>query len=370
MRLTDILIRNLRPPATGQKTHFDEALPGFGVRVSQGGTKSFVVMYGPKRKLKTLGRYPDVSLADARKAAKLIQAEALAESAVPPRFEQVLFADARRRFLADSKARNKPRTYEGYCRLLHRHFAFEMNLDELTRADIMGAVEKLATTPSEQQHAFVAVRVMLNWCVKRGFLDHSPVPPLSFRTPARSNVLYDDDLRAVWNQAFETPYPYGPIVQLLILTGQRRGEIAALRRSWIEDDLVVLPADFTKNRREHRLPLSPWAQAIVEALPDIGDLLFPARGVDGRAFNGWGKCKERFDRPLSIAPYTLHDLRRTYSSNLARLGTPIHVAEKLLNHISGTVSGVAAIYNRYSYLDEMREAVRQHDEFLAQIVQK
>src|SRR5690606_19610198 len=104
-----------------------------------------------------------------------------------------------------------------------------------------------------------------------------------------------------------------------------------------------------------------------KSLPDIGDMLFPARGVPDHPFNGWGKSKERFDTPLEVAAYTLHDLRRTFSSNLARLGTPIHVTEKLLNHVSGTVSGVAAIYNRYSYLDEMRAALVLHDEHLAKL---
>jgi integrase len=172
----------------------------------------------------------------------------------------------------------------------------------------------------------------------------------------------------VWHLKDEIRYPYGNIIQLLLLTGQRRGEIAALRRSWIEDDLIVFPKGFTKNKREHRLPLSPMAQKVLSGLPDTGDLYFPARGVADRAFNGWGKSKQRFDKTLEVAPYTLHDLRRTFSSNMARLGTPIHVTEKLLNHVSGTISGVAAIYNRHTYLEEMRVAVAAHDELLANLV--
>ena len=118
------------------------------------------------------------------------------------------------------------------------------------------------------------------------------------------------------------------------------------------------------------MPLSPMAQEVLRGIPDTGDLFFPARGSDDRAFNGWGKSKKRFDDTLEVAPYTLHDLRRTFSSNQARLGTPIHVTEKLLNHISGTVSGVAAVYNRYSYLDEMRQAVSHHDDHLAKLIER
>jgi integrase len=273
------------------------------------------------------------------------------------------------RFLDDSKARNKERTYTDYRRLLTRHFAFTKDICKLSRRDVMSVIEGLAQTPSEQQHAFVAIRVMMNWCVKRGLVNSSPVPPLSFTTPARSHILSDIDLAAVWCRANEIGYPFGSIVKLLLLTGQRRGEIAALRRSWIDDDLVVFPTGFTKNNREHRLPLSPMAQEVLSRLPDTGDLFFPARGSENRAFNGWGKTKKRFDKTLQVAPYTLHDLRRTFSSNLARLGTPIHVTEKLLNHISGTVSGVAAVYNRYSYLDEMRRAVACHDDHLAKLIE-
>lgn len=369
MKLTDLHVKQLQAPATGQKTHFDEALRGFGVRVSQGGTKSFVVMYGPTRKLRTIGRYPALSLADARKEAKRVQAEVLDQSDQVVHLERVSFADARQRFLADSKVRNKERTYTDYRRLLNRHFAFTKDVSDLNRRDVMSVIEALAKTPSEQQHAFVGIRVMMNWCVKRGLIDTSPVPPLSFATPARSHILSDADLAAVWGRAGVIGYPYGSITQLLILTGQRRGEIASLRRSWIEDDLAVFPAGFTKNKREHRLPLSPMAQKVLGGLPETSDLYFPARGVADRAFNGWGKSKQRFDKALEVAPYTLHDLRRTFSSNMARLGAPIHVTEKLLNHISGTVSGVAAVYNRYSYLDEMRLAVSQHDDHLAKLLE-
>ncbi|MEM7545377.1 MAG: site-specific integrase [Pseudomonadota bacterium] len=368
MRLTDLRIKQLKAPEEGQKTFFDDGLRGFGVRVSQGGSKSFVVMYGPKRRLRTLGRYPSLSLADARKEAKRIQAEVLDLDTLRPQSERVSFEVARTRFLTASKRKNRERTYADYHRLLHRHFSYTQNLVELTRSDIMRSIDRLSATPSEQQHAFVTLRIMLNWCVKQGYIDHSPLPPMSFKSAARSNVVSDEDLKAIWQRSEEVGYPYGSIIRLLILSGQRRGEIASLRRSWLEDDLIVFPATFTKNRREHRLPISPLIQAELDNLPEIGDLFFPARGSEDRPFNGWGKSKERFDAPIQVEAYTLHDLRRTFSSNMARIGTPIHVTEKLLNHVSGTLSGVAAVYNRYSYQDEMQAALAQHDQFLTRLV--
>lgn len=162
--------------------------------------------------------------------------------------------------------------------------------------------------------------------------------------------------------------PYGGIVQLLILTGQRRGEIASMEWSWIGEAEITLPAGFTKNKRAHSFPLSPMTMNVLEEFPESDGLLFPARGHADRPFSGWSKSKPRFDKGIDVTDYTLHDLRRTFSSNMARLGTPIQVTEKLLNHVSGTVSGVAAVYNRYSYMDEMREALQRHDEFLTNLL--
>lgn len=366
MRLTDLQIKRLRAPERGQKTYFDDALPGFGVRVSQGGSKSFVVMYGERRRLKTLGRYPRVSLSDARREAKRVQSSVaeLYQAELP----SLRFDEANDRFLADSQARNKPGTYEEYKRLLNKHFSFTKPLPEITRRDVMQVIEGLHRTPSEAHHAYVAIRTMMNWCVKHGLLTHSPVPPRTIATNARSRILDDKELKTVWQRAEAVGYPYGTIIQLLILTGQRRGEIAELRRSWIEDDMIVYPAGFTKNKREHRLPIGQRTKGIIAQIgaqhrddDEPADLLFPSRHRNDRPFNGWPKAKRQFDKPLQIAPYTLHDLRRTYSSNLARFGVPIHVTEKLLNHVSGTVSGVAAVYNRHTYLPEMQEAVKLYE---------
>ena len=121
---------------------------------------------------------------------------------------------------------------------------------------------------------------------------------------------------------------------------------------------------FCKNKREHRILIGGLTKQIFENIPGETDLLFPARGRAETPFSGWSKAKREFDAPLSIPQYTLHDLRRTYSSNLAKLGVPIHVTERLLNHVSGTVSGVAAVYNRHTYAEEMRAAVEGYEAFL------
>jgi integrase len=318
-----------------------------------------------------LGRYPDLTLAEARMLAKQAQVDITLDDRHPKlSLPKVLFDAARTKFLSDCEARTKPRTVDEYRRLLQRHFHFDQDISDLTRHDIASVVEGIKGKPSEQKHAFVAIRTMMNWCVKRGFLDLSPVPPMTFKSRTRERLLSDMELAAVWTRAETFGYPYGPIVQLLILTGQRKGEVVGLRRSWIADQRIVYPSEFVKNQRSHTVPLGQRAQSLTDALPRKSDLYFPSRFEDKEPFNGFSKCKAAFDQDIEVEPYTLHDLRRTFSSTMAKLGTPIHVTERILNHVSGTISGVAAVYNRYAYIDEMREAFAAYEDYLADVLIK
>lgn len=368
MRLTDLQIRklSLENGSAKQKTYFDEGLKGFGLRVSVGGAKSFVVMYGKGRRLKTLGRYPDLSLAEARAEAKKVlgavaNATGSDEGMLP-------FPVAREQFLEDSRMRNKASTYEAYRRVLERYFIFTRKIGAITRQDVMEVVDKLKERRSESRHAFVAIRTMMNWAVMRGLIANSPVPPLKYKVPSRVRILTDVEIKNVWDRAVEVGYPYGAIVQLLILTGQRRGEIAGLKRSWLTENSITFPVGFCKNKREHKIPIGTLTKDIAESVYTKNELLFVARGRQTTSFAGWSKAKREFDCSLDLAPYTLHDLRRTYSSNMARLGVPVQVTEKLLNHVSGTVSGIAAVYNRYSYMEEMRQAVAIYDAHLQELL--
>jgi len=360
MKLTDLQIKKISLPkgATKQKTFFDEAFKGFGLRVSVGGSKTFVLMHGKRRNLRTLGRYPDISLAEARVAAKKVQGQVVGtDGAAPARAASISFDEVRNQFLKDSFRRTKTSTHDEYTRLLHKHFNFSKPITSVTRKEISEIITDLRGKPSSAHHAFIGIRTMMNWAVLHGYLTASPVPPLRFKPMARSRTLTVEELLLVWKRAEAVGHPYGTIVKLLILTGQRRGEIAGLRRSWLTKDGITYPAGFCKNKREHMIPLGPMARNLIESIPIDGDLVFPARGRANTPYSGWSKSKAQFEAPLGIADFTLHDLRRTFSSQLAAMGTPIHVTEKLLNHVSGTLSGVAAIYNRYSYAAEMRSAV-------------
>lgn len=369
LRLTDIAIKKLSPPQQRQVTYWDETTPGFGLRCSSK-SKSFVVMFGQKRRLKTLGRYPELSLSEARTKAKKFFVE-YEEGGLAPTQAEISFEDAKTQFLTDCEGRNKPRTVSDYRRLLNKHFNFKSAIKDVSRAQVMKVVSGLSSTPSEQSHAYVAIRTMMNWCVRHGLVEHSVVPPMKQKTTERDRVLSANELRHVFKKAQETPFPFGPIVQLLILTGQRRTEVGQMRRSWITNDEVVFPKGFAKNKKEHRFPLSPMAQHVIAQLPDTGDLIFPAATDFEKPFTTWAWHKKRFDDGLEdVEPYTLHDLRRTFATVHAQIGTPIHVTEKLLNHVTGTISGVAAVYNRHSYADEMRGAMKKYDRYLFDLIDR
>ncbi|GAA0007630.1 tyrosine-type recombinase/integrase [Bradyrhizobium diazoefficiens] len=369
-RLTDTSLRALAVPSKGQRTYFDEVVPGFGCRVSQGGTKSFIVQLGADRRLITIGRYPLISLAKAREEAKRLMAERTLGRFRP---QSIPWDEARELFLATCAQKNKPRTVRDYRRLLKRHFPFgRKKVSEITPQDINHRIDRLRDTVSEQNHALVAIKIFFSWAQRRHYVQHSPCEGMQIvkRRP-RTRVLSPEELAAVYATALNTNYPFGPIVQLCILTGQRRGEIVQLRRSYISGDTVTLPPSITKNNRTHTFPIGNRAQSVIKNIPGDDDLLFIGTGGKG-IFSDWSKKKTAFDRTVfkngfEVRPWTLHDLRRTFASGLASLGIRIEVVEKLLNHVSGSFAGVAGIYQRHTYMEEMRAAIGAWEKHVASL---
>jgi integrase len=361
MKLTDIVLRNLAVPAQGQKTYQDDSLPGFGVRVSPGGTKTFVVVYGYSRERRSIGRYPVISLADARVEAKRMFAEVTLGQHRPKR---IPFEQALETFVSTHCAqKNRPRTARDTERLIRNHFAPKLarkSLDEVTTRDISSVTDKLiaAGKPGAANHAFAAVRTFLRWSVRRRHINHSPIEGLELPAKAgsRERVLTDEELAEVLTQA-KLNGTFGLYMQLLILTGQRRTEIASLHAEMIDygQRTITLPKWLCKNNRDHAFPFEDMVAGILDGLPKEG-LLFPARGNLEKPFSGFSAAKIAFDKECPVEPWTLHDLRRTFATGLQRLGIRIEVTEALLNHVSGTRAGIVAVYQRHNYIQEMREA--------------
>jgi len=373
--LTDLAVRSLKPPATGQYTFRDPTIPGFGVRISQGGTKTFTLMHGPDRKLTTLGHFPIISLAQARKKARdLLAARQLG---IYQQVPKTTFAEAYDIFLKGYKAKNRPKTVYDMERLVRRHLMAKFKNHRVAQVmthELAVVFDGLLQTPAECKAAFAAARTIFRWLAKRGLIDRNPMVNMDVpvKLKPRKRVLTDDELRIVWEtcRAQNNLNPqFASIVKLLVLTGQREGQIAKLRGEWIDRDAetITWPAEAMKSGRVHILPLAPMALAMVGVSPKE-DFAFRARGRD-TPFNGFSTCKQAFDERADIAHWTLHDLRRTFSTGLARLRVLPHIKERILAH-STAKDPVEAIYDLHTYEPEMREALEKWERHLAALLER
>lgn len=347
---------------------------GFGCRVGKN-TKTFIILLGSGKRHR-IGRYPIISLAEARKRAQ----ETIASHTLGlyrPTLKSLTFAEAVSFFLAASQAKNRPLTTEDYRLRLNRHWMpvfAKRSLAEITRQDITRAM--LHPSHTERQHALNVLKRVFSWAVKTGHLEYDPtykMPAVARYTP-RERVLTPEETKTLYRVLSTDPDTYKRIVTLLLLTGQRRNEIARLEWDWIDGDSITIPSHISKNRRAHTFPIGPLAARVLATVPRLNKYVFPAarehvRNKPTSCFNGWPKAKRQLDQKLKFnAHWTLHDLRRTYSSTLAQLGVRLEVSEKLLNHISGSISGVAAVYNRYRYQAEMKEAVDKYEQYISTLI--
>ena len=188
---------------------------------------------------------------------------------------------------------------------------------------------------------------------------HPPDPPAE-----RDRVLSDDELAHLWKVTDQIGWSFRAIYRLLILTGCRLSEIAEMRWSELSDDLTTLqlPADRVKNKTPHDVPLSPMARDVIAAVPRIAgsDYVFTGR-TGATPVSGFSKVKARIDALMDpdVAPWVTHDIRRSVASGLQRLGVPLVVTEKILNHQSGSLAGIVKVYQRHEYAAEKRAALER-----------
>ena len=351
IRLTDLAIRTLP-----EGVYFDDRTPSFGLLVGKR-RKTWLAVKGRGRVRIRLGHYPDLSLAEARRKALVTLG-----TEQPTATVALSFPDAREAFLEKHGATLRPRSQYQIKRNLMRHFDWTKPVDQITHHEVAEALDAIKA-PSQRAHALKDIRTFFNWCIPR-YLKSSPC--VGIKKPpqkSRDRVLSDDELAKVWKRAKEIGHPYGTIVQLLILTGQRAGEIAALQWEWIGEDTVTIPAVATKNARATTIPIGKMTRQIIAEVPRLGALLFPARGYTDKPFRGFGTSKLLLDA-CGVKDFTHHDLRRTFATNMAKLGVRLEVTEKLLNHVSGSLGGIVGVYQRHEFKDEMREAVTKWEAHL------
>ena len=354
--MTDLVVARLK----FNGTYYDEMTPAFGLRVGKN-RKTWFVVRGRERLRTNVGQYPVISLADARKEARKLLTEE------PTKADRITF-NAAYDLYKEALKRKKERTQYDYKRVLEKYLQpkfgtkklADISYDEITRI-----TDSLAH--SEKRNTLAVGRTFFRWCVRppRRYLKHSPLEGVEIpKAGKRKRILNEDELITVWHATVRQGYPHGTVCQLLALTGQREGEIANLRRPWINEreQTITLPEWLTKNSKEHTFPYGDMVAEILESIPrrNDTDLLFPCRISNERPISGWSKFKKELDD--GVPDWTLHDFRRTYRSMHGQIGTPSDIAERLINHAAAVQTEVEAIYDRWHYLPQMRQAVLAFEE--------
>jgi integrase len=405
--LTQAAIERLKAPSKGRVDYWDKNQPGFGLRITHNGHKSWTVVYRLKGSSKlervTLGSVADIPKVDkAREMARDIrqrvaQGEDPKATVVVPEIRTV---GAIVTLFMQRYMRAKGRA-ERYITETQRIFdkdvlpkLGERDIKSIARGDVIDLLDGIVDDgrPVQANRVLAAIRKLLNWSLDRGYIDTSPVVRMSAPSTEndRERVLSPDELRLVWLGAEKLGYPYGPMTQLLILTLQRRNEVA--EATWdefgdVNDLLWRIPGERTKNGFPNDVPLSAAAADIIKQLPkwvagkeapagnDILPFLFV--GERRKAVSGFANAKQRLDEKImeiqrseavnrgddpevvkALPHWTFHDLRRTGDTLMAEgLGIAPHVIEAIINHVSGTIRGVARVYNRATFAKPKRLAL-------------
>jgi integrase len=405
MKLTEFKIGRLAvEPGQRDRLVFDEEQRGLAVRVTKSGGRTYLAQYtlhGTKHRV-PLGSCSGVSLAKARQAAAAVMGDVA--KGKHPAAERKEAARAERAKKARDKltletliatwerlhlSHRRPRYAAEATRALRHAFAryVERPAEDLDRAAVVRALDGLRrkrkgkNADGEGWVAGAGIarstaaygRALYSWAIKRGSLTDNPFGnlPNVEGVASRDRVLTDDELTAIWRAAEKAAFPYSAIVRLLILTGQRREEVAGMTWVEIRDDLSTwtIPGARTKNGTPHIVPLSAPAREIVrKLLPE--DHKEAQRELAARqnasalilsgergAYRGWSKSKARLDEASGVADWRLHDVRRTLATGLQRLGVRLEVTEAVLNHVSGSRAGIVGVYQRHDWAAEKRAAL-------------
>ncbi len=393
MKLTQLAVDRIGKPVAGRIEYFDTVLPSFGMRISSTGARSWVLFYrvhGVQRRftIGTLAQLPKVD--DARQRARELlqdvergidpaEVKATAKAATPalPPAERDTVRNVAKQFIERyAKPRNK--SWKEADASLQRHVVSrwgDREMASITRRDILDLLDGLTDQgfTIAPRRVLAAVHKLMVWSIERDIIPANPASGIKApgKEIERERVLTDDELRRLWIAADGMGPTAGGFIKTLILTGQRRDEVATMK--WADVDFEhsiyeerggvqvkvgtaavwTLPREKTKGDRQHEVPLSALAVEVLQSMPRIGEYVFTTRG--DRPISGYSKFKQRADSLSGIeADWRFHDLRRTAGTGMASLGIPPGTISRVLNHKEG---GVTKIYNRYGYLPEKRRAL-------------
>lgn len=374
--LTDKTIQALKPRKGVYDVH-DMHCPGLTVRVFESGLRSFALRYryGTKQRRYGLGRYPVVSLVKARE--KAIEALRQVEEGIDPsrrRRQPDMQVEAICAAFIRQYAKPRNRNWRETERILNREFVTvhgQRDIRQIKRHDVLEIMDAaLERGASYQANRILAtIRKLFNWCLERGIIEATPIAGLKAPTRelSRDRVLDDGEIHRVLNAARLDAYPFRQFVPLLLATAQRRGELANMR--WSELDLEartwVIPAERAKNGKPHVVHLSDFAVSLLDEVPQFVDCDYVFTTTRRSPVSGFSKALRWLHKHSETSDWHMHDLRRTAASGMARAGVAPYVVEKVLHHVSGTISGVAAVYNRYAYDAERCSALEKWGETLS-----
>jgi integrase len=396
LRLTKRVVDALTP-GPAERIAFDRDLPGFGLKITPSGRKIFLFQYrfppgrmGRTRRV-TLGEYGQAITPDQARSTAMRLKGKVANNFDPFEEDRRAHQDAIKKHTEEKRATErtvaaisafyierhvKPRnrSWAEYERLLKRYILPEiggLQIDRVRRADVVGLLDEIEAKRSSQTADAVlrVLRAMFNWHAVR---DEDFVNPIirgmtrsSARFTARDRILTDHELRAVWSVLLETPYPFGPLFRMLLLTGQRRDEVASMRWDDLQGDLWIIPKERYKSARENVTPLTPSVLSLLKEFPRTGPYVFTTTG--STPVSGFSKAKRALDERSGTANWRLHDLRRTARSLMSRAGISRDIAERVLGH---AVAGIVGVYDRHDYLAEKRNVLRKLESLVHEIARQ
>ena len=413
-RFTDTTIQNIPKPA--KRIEKPAGMTGLYLVVQPTGAKSWAVRYRANGKpvKMSLGSYPQVSLADANAAAsKIVEAVQKGKNPAAEKIkakQEKAEAQADRRDKLDtligayekrslSKLKSGKQAKDFLDRLVLRPWEVkgikhegwaDRDIDDIAKRDIRDLIDRIADSGrlTTANRVLAHFHAFLNWCISRDIIAANPAAGVEAAQDeqVRDRFLSDDEIRLFWRTCDAIGQPFGPLFKFLLLTGQRRGEVAAMTEGEISGGVWHLEAIRTKNGRAHDVPLSSAALAVLE-----GVTRFPSRRNDPYIFtttgqtpvSGFSKAHAAVHaKMLELAqqdagegaaieskPWRLHDLRRTCATGLASLRIPVRVTEAVLNHVSGTAGGIVSVYQRHDYADEKREALEAWGAYVMRLIE-
>jgi integrase len=378
------------PPSKAEAFHWDDDMPGFGLRIRASGVRRWVVQYrtGATQRRVLLGDPAVVPPDKARERAKQLlaqvklgqdpQAERRAER------QAIKVSELVEKYLAEAAKRLRPRSLIETTRHL-RHHAKPLHTrpaGTLERGEIASLLRDIRDTVGgvTANRVRSSLSAMWAWAMTNGLQDANPITLTAkiAKESSRERVLTDVELTVIW-KATDTGHDHDRAVRLLMLLGSRRDEIGRICWSEINEDLWTLPSQRSKNGVPHEVPFPPLAFAQLPprrpAPADAGEsaLRDAVFGETEAGFSGWSRCKARLDRRITDMtgkppiPWTLHDLRRTVSTWLNESGTEPHIVEAVLNHVPTSKRKVAGVYNKASYREPKRAALARWADHIAEI---